>query len=128
MARTPTPAGTDAEREKSKRVGALGELRPFLVPYKWMAVLAGLALVLTAGVSLTLPLAVRRVIDSFGSDSVAILDQYFGAALGLAALLAVGTGLRYALVTRLGERVVADIRKAVFDRIISMSPAFSNAS
>ncbi|PYC49185.1 ABC transporter [Litorivita pollutaquae] len=124
MARTPTPAGTDAEREKSKRVGALGELRPFLVPYKWMAVLAGLALVLTAGVSLTLPLAVRRVIDSFGSDSVAILDQYFGAALGLAALLAVGTGLRYALVTRLGERVVADIRKAVFDRIISMSPAF----
>lgn len=124
MARTPTPAGTNAEREKSKRVGALGELRPFLVPYKWMAVLAGLALVLTAGVSLTLPLAVRRVIDSFGSDSVAILDQYFGAALGLAALLAVGTGLRYALVTRLGERVVADIRKAVFDRIISMSPAF----
>ncbi|HCT34798.1 MAG TPA: ABC transporter, partial [Sulfitobacter sp.] len=35
-----------------------------------------------------------------------------------------GTGLRYALVTRFGERVVADIRKAVFDRVISMSPAF----
>jgi len=39
-------------------------------------------------------------------------------------LLAVGTGLRYALVTRLGERVVSDIRKAVFDRVIGMSPAF----
>ncbi len=124
MARTPTPTGTEAEREKSKRVGALSQLRPFLAPYRWMVVFAGLALVLTAGVSLTLPLAVRRVIDSFGSDSVAILDQYFGAALGLAALLAVGTGLRYALVTRLGERVVADIRKAVFDRIIGMSPVF----
>ena len=124
MARTPTPTGTEAEREKSKRVGALSQLRPFLAPYRWMVAFAGLALVLTAGVSLTLPLAVRRVIDSFGSDSVAILDQYFGAALGLAALLAVGTGLRYALVTRLGERVVADIRKAVFDRIIGMSPVF----
>ncbi len=42
----------------------------------------------------------------------------------LAALLALGTGLRYALVTRLGERVVADIRKAVFARVIAMSPAF----
>lgn len=124
MARTPTPTGTEAEREKSKRVGALSQLRPFLAPYRWMVAFAGLALVLTAGVSLTLPLAVRRVIDSFASDSVAILDQYFGAALGLAALLAVGTGLRYALVTRLGERVVADIRKAVFDRIIGMSPVF----
>ncbi|MBQ0751129.1 MAG: ATP-binding cassette domain-containing protein, partial [Roseovarius sp.] len=51
-------------------------------------------------------------------------DQYFAAAVIIAALLAVGTGLRYLLVTRLGERVVADIRKAVFDRVIGMSPAF----
>ena len=44
--------------------------------------------------------------------------------MGIAALLALGTGLRYALVTRLGERVVADLRKAVFDRGIGMSPQF----
>ncbi|UXX83013.1 ABC transporter transmembrane domain-containing protein [Roseovarius pelagicus] len=112
------------DREKSKRVGALGALRPFIAPYKWLAVAAGLALMLTAGVSLVLPLAVRRVIDNFNAQDGAVLDQYFMAAMGIAALLAVGTGLRYALVSKLGERVVADVRKAVFDRVIGMSPAF----
>ncbi|MGL4281798.1 MAG: ABC transporter transmembrane domain-containing protein, partial [Albidovulum sp.] len=48
----------------------------------------------------------------------------FAGALVIAALLALGTGARYFLVTQLGERVVADIRKAVFDRVIGMSPAF----
>ncbi|MGR1582747.1 ABC transporter transmembrane domain-containing protein [Thalassobius sp. S69A] len=122
MARGPVPVTED--REKSKRVGALRDLWPFLSPYKLMVALAGLALTLTASVSLALPLAVRRVVDNFGSEAGALLDRYFAAALALAGLLAIGTGLRYALVTRLGERVVADIRKAVFDRIIGMSPAY----
>jgi len=112
------------ERDKSKDMGALGELWPFLKPYKTLLGAALLALVLTAMVSLALPLAVRRVIDNFGVEDSALLDLYFMASLGIAALLAIGTGLRYALVTRLGERVVADIRKAVFDRVIGMSPAF----
>jgi ATP-binding cassette subfamily B protein len=89
-----------------------------------MLLLAGLALVLTAGVSLVLPLAVRRVVDGFNTGDAALLDKYFGAALGIAALLALGTGLRYYLVTRLGERVVADIRRTLFDRVLGMSPAF----
>lgn len=112
------------DREKSKRVGALRGLAPFMAPYKAMIVAALVALTFTATVSLILPLAVRRVVDAFETDTVKLLDSYFGAALGIAALLALGTGLRYYLVTRLGERVVADIRKAVFDRMISMSPAF----
>ncbi|VAV88647.1 Efflux ABC transporter, permease/ATP-binding protein [hydrothermal vent metagenome] len=112
------------DREKSKRLGTLSGLWPFLAPYKRMVLGAFAALVLTASVSLALPLAVRRVIDNFSVRDGNILDQYFIAALGIAAALAIGTGLRYALVTRLGERVVADIRKAVFDRIIVMSPAF----
>ena len=124
MARQPTTVASDQDREKSKRLGALRALWPFLYPYRGLAGLAGLALMLTASVSLILPLAVRRVIDNFSTADGRILDQYFTAALAIAALLAVGTGLRYALVTRLGERVVADIRKAVFDRVIGMSPAF----
>lgn len=125
MARTPTPANTATEeREKSRKIGALGALWPFMRPYTGLMVAAVLALVLTAGVSLTLPLAVRRVVDNFETQDTALLDQYFVAALAIAGLLAVGTGLRYALVTRLGERVVADIRKAIFDRVIGMSPAF----
>jgi ATP-binding cassette subfamily B protein len=71
-----------------------------------------------------LPIAVRRVVDGFNADNASLLDQYFTAALGIAALLALGTGLRYYLVTRLGERVVADIRRALFDRVVGLSPAF----
>ena len=97
---------------------------PFILPYRGLVVGAILALVCTAIISLTLPLAVRRVVDNFYTKDAQTLDLYFTAALGIAALLAIGTGLRYALVTRLGERVVADIRKAVFDRVIGMSPAF----
>lgn len=82
------------------------------------------ALVLTAIVSLVLPLAVREVVDNFETANLVILNGYFGYALLIAGILALGTALRYYLVTRLGERVVADIRKAVFDRMIGMSPAF----
>lgn len=114
----------EAEREKSKRIGALAALWPFMRPYLPLIIAAMVALTATAIISLILPLAVRRVVDGFDARDSFLLDQYFGAALGIAALLAVGTGLRYYLVTRLGERVVADIRKAVFDKTIGMSPAF----
>ena len=82
------------------------------------------SLVVTASVSLILPLAVRRVVDGFNGSSDLLLDQYFGAALAIAAVLAAGSGLRYYFVSRLGERVVADIRRALFDRVLAMSPAF----
>ena len=117
------PDAPDESRPKSRRVGALAALAPFLAPYRALIAAAALALVLTAGVSLVLPIAVRRVVDGFG-EGAALLDSYFAAALGIAALLAVGTGLRFWLVTRLGERVVADIRRALFDRILGLSPAF----
>jgi len=112
------------KRAASKRVGALRGLLPFMAPYRGVTAAALASLVLTAAVSLILPLAVRRVVDGFNADNAVLLDQYFGAALAVAALLAVGTGLRYYLVTRLGERVVADIRRALFDRMMGMSPAF----
>ncbi len=112
------------DREKSRKLGSLRALWPFMRPYRGLMFAAILALIATATVSLTLPLAVRRVVDNFGTQDGALLDRYFMAALGIAALLALGTAARYALVTRLGERVVADIRKAVFDRVIGLSPAF----
>ena len=118
------PPVTDADRAKSKNMGALRQLWPFLAPYRRLMALALGALTLTAFVSLILPLAVRRVVDNFDVQAGQLLDRYFAAALGIAALLAVGTALRYYLVTRLGERVVADIRTAVFDRMIGMSPSF----
>jgi ATP-binding cassette subfamily B protein len=116
--------GASEERATSRQVGVLAALWPFMRPYRILMFAATCALVLTAALSLTLPLAVRRVVDNFRIAEGEVLDQYFLAALGIAALLAVGTGLRYALVTRLGERVVADIRMAVFNRVIGMSPEF----
>ncbi|MFP4274741.1 MAG: ABC transporter transmembrane domain-containing protein, partial [Paracoccaceae bacterium] len=124
MARQTAPQTTQTEREKSRRIGALAELWPFIKPYRLLLSGALVMLVATAVVSLVLPLAVRRVVDNFGVEDGRILDQYFAAALAIAGLFALGSALRYALVTRLGERVVADIRKAVFDRVIGMSPAF----
>ncbi|WP_270729108.1 ABC transporter transmembrane domain-containing protein [Shimia sp. Alg240-R146] len=124
MAKQPTPTHSEQEREKSKNMSALRGLAPFMRPYRVQVLLALMALTLTATVSLMLPVAVRRVVDNFGTKSDALLDKYFLAALGFAAMLAVGTALRYLLVTRLGELVVADIRKAVFNRMIGMSPTF----
>jgi len=118
------PRLSEQDREKSKEIGALKALWPFMTPYRGMIALAGTALFFTAMVSLVLPLAVRRVIDNFEAADVSLLDGYFAAALGIALLLAVGTAFRYYFVTRLGERVVADIRVAVFNRMIGMSPAF----
>ena len=118
-------AYTETEtRAASRKIGALRGLAPFIQPYRSMAVLAGIALVVTASVSLILPLAVRRVIDNFGAGKATLLDSYFAAALGIALILAIGTGVRYYFVTRLGERVVADIRRALFDRVMGMSPAY----
>ena len=112
------------KRASSKKIGALRGLAPFITPYRGMLILASIALVITATVSLVLPMAVRRVIDGFNAGNLGLLDQYFGASMGIAALLALGTGVRYYFVTRLGERVVADIRRALFDRVVGMSPAY----
>ena len=112
------------ERQPSKQLGALSGLLPFLLPYKGLIAASCLALIITAGLSLVLPLAVRRVIDTFENGNENILDLYFAAILVVAALLAAGTAIRYALGTKLGERVVTDIRETIFKRVLKMSPQF----
>ncbi len=113
-----------SEREKGRNISSLFLLASFFKPYYLNLILASLVLILTAGISLTFPIAIRRVVDGFFSNSTSLMDYYFAAAFGLASLLAIGTALRFYLVTRLGERVVADIRKALFNKVISMSPGF----
>lgn len=115
------------DRPSSKKVGVLRALIPYFAPYKFLVILALLALVITATVSLTLPVAARKVIDGFSAGNYTLLNQYFLAAVGIAAIFALGTGLRYYIVTRLGERVVADLRSAIFSRMIGMSPAYYEA-
>ncbi|MEL7416856.1 MAG: ABC transporter transmembrane domain-containing protein, partial [Pseudomonadota bacterium] len=112
------------DRAKATSLAPMRGLLPFLRPYTRWIIAAGVTLLITASLTLALPIAVRRVVDGFLSGSMEQMDAYFGAAILIAAGLAVGTALRYMLVTILGERVVADIRRAVYDRVIGMSPAF----
>ena len=107
------------------RIGSLGLLFAYLRPY-WRRVLAAsAALLVAAGLVLGLGQGLRHLIDGgFGRQSLAELN---GAALAMALLvacLAIATSARFALVSWLGERVAADIRRDVFDRIVTLSPAF----
>ncbi len=117
-------AYAEAKRPSSRNISVLRGLAPFFKPYGLTLVFALIALVVTAGVSLALPLAARLVVDGFTAGDFSQLDTYFLGAFGLAALFAAGTAVRYWIVTRLGERVIADIRKAVFDRMLGISPAY----
>ena len=81
-------------------------------------------MVATSAISLAIPLTVRQIIDGFGSASADVIDRFFLIALVLAVLLAVATAFRYALVTGLGEEVVADIRRTVFGQVVGLSPAY----
>jgi len=115
---------TNSNREKSKNLISLSGLFQFFLPYKVNLFLATSTLILTAVLSLVLPLAVRGIVDSFSSESIQLTNKYFLVAVIIAGCLALGTAARYYLVTRLGERIVADIRVAVFTKVIHMSPEF----
>ncbi|MEM9853539.1 MAG: ABC transporter transmembrane domain-containing protein [Pseudomonadota bacterium] len=113
---------TEAAQKSS--ISVLVGLLPFFAPYRAAVIGAAAALLLTASVSLVLPMAARRVVDGFAEGEFELLNSYFAAALLFVLVFSVGTAIRYWVVTRLGERVVADIRRAVFDRMILMSPRY----
>ncbi len=112
------------ERPKSAQLGPLRGLAPFLRPYRWTILGVAVALLLAAGLTLSLPMALRRVIDGFADQDFGLIDRYFVAFLGIALALALATALRFYLVSRLGERVIADVRAGVFSHVAGMSPAF----
>lgn len=91
-----------------------------------MLVLAVAALLAAAGLTLTFPLAFRRVIDhGFGGENGgALIDQYFLALVVVVAALAVATAARFYLVSMIGELLVADLRRALFGHLLGMSPAY----
>jgi ATP-binding cassette subfamily B protein len=103
----------------------LRALLPYLRPYRGVLVLALLALLVAAAAMLALPIALRFLIDNgLSSKSSATIDQYFIAFLAAAGIFGVFAALRFYLVSWLGERVVADLRSAVYARVIRMDPAF----
>ncbi len=103
----------------------LRQLVPFLKPYTGVLLLAFLALALAAAATLAVPFTVRFMIDvGFTEVSTSSVDRYFIALMAVAVILALATATRHYLVSWLGERVVADIRQAVYKHVIVMDPAF----
>ena len=116
------PGGQAARRP---RIASLRLLLPFLRPYLWRVLGASLALLVAAGLVLGLGQGLRHLIDDgFGTGSLAQLNRAALVMFAVVAALAVATFCRFYLVSWLGERVAADLRRAVFDRVISLSPAF----
>ncbi len=115
-----------AGRPKSRALTPLRGILPFLRPYRGRIVLAGLALIVAATATLMLPQFARGLIDSKGltaEEAHALADFYY-AFVAAAAVLGLASAVRFYAVTWLGERVVADIRKAVFDNVLGLSPEF----
>ncbi|MDU9403175.1 ABC transporter transmembrane domain-containing protein [Pseudomonas sp. zfem004] len=97
----------------------------FLRPYRRQALLALLALVVTAGITLSMGQGIRLLVDQgFMTGSMHQLNQTIGLFLLLVLALAVGTFARFYLVSWIGERCVADIRRAVFDHLLGLHPGF----
>jgi len=96
-----------------------------IAPYRKQAFGALLALVVTAAITLSMGQGIRLMVDQgFMTRSPALLNETIGLFMGLVVALAVGTFARFYLVSWIGERVVADLRKQVFDHLVSLHPGF----
>jgi ATP-binding cassette subfamily B protein len=125
MARSPHPVETGPVRPKSNNLKPLARLLPFLTRYRGRLLLALVALIVAAGTTLSVPVAVRRVIDhGFTAGDPGLVNEYFAMMVAIVAVLAVAAAARFYLVTWLGERVVADTRDALFRHLLDLSPAF----
>ncbi|WP_191636199.1 ABC transporter transmembrane domain-containing protein [Pseudomonas fluorescens] len=97
----------------------------FVAPYRWQALGALLALIVTAGITLSMGQGIRLLVDQgFMTQSPQLLNQSIGLFLLLVVGLAVGTFVRFYLVSWIGERCVADIRRQVFNHLIYLHPGF----
>jgi ATP-binding cassette subfamily B protein len=119
------PSASPASPERRIDLRPLASLLPYIGRYRGRALSAFGALIVAALTTLIVPIAVRRMIDfGFTAKGVALIDSYFLVMIGVAAILATASALRYYLVTTLGERVVADLRGDVFAHVTSLSSAF----
>ncbi len=125
-------ATTEAEKAAKPQRASLGALKqflPFALRYRGRIVAAVAALFAATIATLIVPMAVSRIIDhGFTKDSRTMIDVYFGALLLVVAVLALASACRFYFVTTLGERVIADLRAAVFGHLVRLDPGFFDAS
>ncbi len=119
------PPPLHPDRPKAKSLQPLQAVWPFIRPYYGTLIWAGVFLLIAAGAQLALPVAFKHLID----DGLALRDagtinRYFMLFLLAAVAFGAFAALRFYMVTWLGERVVADMRSAVYARVIRMDPTF----
>jgi ATP-binding cassette subfamily B protein len=125
---TPAPAALP-KPARGERLRPLLALGPYLARYRGKTVAALVALTVASLATLIVPLAVRRMIDfGFTADSVSMINSYFSLMIVVVAVLALASASRVYLVTTLGERIVADLRRDVFSHLTSLSPAFFDSA
>ena len=113
------------ERPKSKDLRHLRRTYGFLKPYWPQLLVAGIALVIVAGATLSIGIGLQRLIDEgFVADDPDALNGALAALFVVITMISIGTFLRFFAISWVGERVVADIRAAVFNRVITLSPGF----
>ena len=113
------------ERPTGSSLKPLRTLVPFIMAYRGTLFAAFAALLVASAALLALPVALRYLIDNgFAANDIGTINRYFGWFFAAAAVFGGFAALRYYLVSWLGERVVADIRTAVYDRVIRMDPTF----
>jgi len=115
-----------AGRPKSRSLAPLRAVLPFLKPYRGRIAVACLAMAASSSATLVQPLFLRGLINAQGLTAAQAhaLTGFYAAFIAAAAVLGVASATRFYAVTWLGERVVADIRKAVFDNVLGLSPQF----
>ena len=127
MVRT-VPLAANPEPTKpaaAAKLAPLAELLPFVKPHRKLVLLALLALLVAAVASLVLPIAARQVIDhGFHGGASAQVGRYFLGLLAVVTVMGLASASRYYLVTWIGERVVADVRRKVFGHVLGLSPEF----
>lgn len=116
---------TKSQGRLRRALAPLRPLLPYAYRYKGRIALALVALIVASVATLALPLAVRGMIDhGFSSEDPGAINLYFGAMIGVVAILALASGSRYYLVMTLGERIVADLRATLFRHLTYLDAAF----
>lgn len=127
MARSPKNGAENSAVDDRPRapVGALRGILPYLSPYKLAIAGALVALSFAASAVLIMGVGLRRLVDEgFSSGNAAHLDQALIALFVVIAVLTAATYARFFLVSWIGERVVADLRRDVFNHVLSLNPGF----
>jgi ATP-binding cassette subfamily B protein len=114
-----------APRRPRRDLTPLRRLRPFVAAHRADAVLCAVFLTLSTASTLALPVALRLMADKgIAAHTVGAIDHAFLVLAGVAALLAIATGGRFYFTHKLGERVVADLREALYAHVVLLDQAW----